>query len=123
MGRDADDNFWPQGKGSSAVTTSIIPHKFGYGRVARKRRAIPKFADNRSNPARKASYPLKIGRMLRQNKRGLEKGTPHANLSLRRSLSGGCRLNCYGIPPDLDHDAMAVSVIRPHHGRVQISLG
>jgi hypothetical protein len=65
MGTNADDNFWPKGNGASAMTTSIIPHKFGYGRVARKRRAIPKILDNRQNSARMASNPVKIGQMLR----------------------------------------------------------
>jgi hypothetical protein len=76
MVTDADDNFWPQCNGASAMTTSIIPHKFGYGRVARKRRAIPKILDNRQNSARMASNPLKIGRMLRQPRQTWKKQRP-----------------------------------------------
>jgi len=55
MGTDAGNNRWSEGKGSSAMTTSIILHNFGYGRVARRRRATLKILDNRPNPARMAS--------------------------------------------------------------------
>jgi len=92
MGTDADDNFWPQSNGTSAMTTSIIPHHFGYGRVARRCRAIPKILDNWQNPARMASNPWKIDQMLRQAEIDLGKATAHAGLALRRNPSGGYRL-------------------------------
>jgi len=76
MGTDADDNFWPEGNGASAMTGTIIPHKFGYGRVERRRRAIPEILNNRQNPARMASNPLKIGRMLRQPRQTWKKQRP-----------------------------------------------
>jgi hypothetical protein len=78
------------------MTTSIIPHKFGYGRVARRRRAIPKTLDNRQNPARMASNPLKIGRMLRQTEIDSEKGTAYATFTLRTNPSGGYQLELIG---------------------------
>ncbi len=31
MGTDADDNFWPQGNGTSAVTANIIQHHLVMG--------------------------------------------------------------------------------------------
>ena len=68
MGADADDNFWPQGMGTSAMTANIIQHRFGYGRVARSRRAILKFVNSPQNPTRIASNPWKMGRMLRETK-------------------------------------------------------
>lgn len=93
MGTDADDNLWPQGKGTSAVTANIIQHQFGYGSVARRHRVIPKIVDNRPNSTRMASNPWKIGQMLRQTEKDLEKAKAYATFSLRRNPSGGCQFN------------------------------
>jgi hypothetical protein len=93
MGTDAGNIRWSEGKGSSAVTANIIQHHLGYWRVVRRRRAIPKFADNRPNPTRMASNPWKIDQMLRQTEIDSEKGTAHAFLALRRNPSGGYQLD------------------------------
>ena len=95
MDGDVGDNRWPQGKSTSAVTANIIPHHLGYGRVTRRRRAMPKFVASPQNPTRIASNPWKIGRVLRQIDKDLKKATPYANLSLRRNPSGGCQIDLH----------------------------
>ncbi len=82
MGADAGNNYWSEGKGSSAVTTDIIRHHPDCAHGASKGIAMPEVPKKRQILTAAVSKSWKTDRTAHQASEALEKGGVYANIEI-----------------------------------------